>query len=146
MLSVDEAILTRRSVRAFKSDPVPRATIEHILEVACRAPSGTNMQPWRVHVFTGAALESLCDTVLDAFWNEPEKHEADRLHYLEKNRDPYLARRRKVVWRTNDNVPGDYHSERKAQRTGRHGMRRPGINGQHDSQKEGLKDPQTERR
>lgn len=98
MLSVDEAITSRRSVRAFKPDPVPRETVAHILEIAARAPSGTNMQPWRVHVFTGAALNALCDAVLDAFWNEPEKHESDRLHYLEQNRDPYLARRRKVGW------------------------------------------------
>ena len=98
MLSVNEAIMTRRSVRAFKPDPVEPAMISHILEVASRAPSGTNMQPWHVHVFTGDALKSLCDAVLDAFWNTPEEHESDRLHYLEKNRDPYLARRRKVGW------------------------------------------------
>lgn len=98
MLSVDDAITSRRSVRAFKSDPVPQATIAHILEVAARAPSGTNMQPWNVHVFTGAARQALCDVVLDAFWNEPGEHESDRLHYLEQNRDPYLARRRKVGW------------------------------------------------
>ncbi len=98
MISVDEAITSRRSVRAFKADPVPNGTISHILEVASRAPSGTNMQPWHVHVFTGVALKSLCDAVLDAFWNEPEEHQSDRLHYLKKNRDPYLARRRKVGW------------------------------------------------
>ena len=98
MLSADEAITSRRSVRAFKSDPVPRETVAHILEVASRAPSGTNTQPWHVHVFTGDALKSLCDVVLDAFWNEPEKHQNDRLHYLDEWRDPYLARRRKVGW------------------------------------------------
>ena len=53
MLSVDEAITSRRSVRAYKPDPVPQETISHILEVASRAPSGTNMQPWHVHVFSG---------------------------------------------------------------------------------------------
>jgi nitroreductase len=98
MLSVDDAITTRRSVRAFKPDPVPHDTLAHVLEVAARAPSGTNMQPWHVHVFTGEAREALSAAVLDAFWNEPEKHESDRLHYLEKIRDPYLARRRKVGW------------------------------------------------
>ena len=98
MLSVDEAILTRRSVRAFRPDPIPRATVEHILEVSKRSPSGTNTQPWRVHVFTGAPLRALSDAVLDAFWNEPEKHSHDRLSYMEEWRDPYLARRRKVGW------------------------------------------------
>ncbi len=98
MLSVDEAITSRRSVRAFKSDPVPRETVSHILDVASRAPSGTNTQPWHVHVLTGDSLQSLCDAVLDAFWNEPEKHQNDRLHYMDEWRDPYLARRRKVGW------------------------------------------------
>ena len=98
MLSVDEAITSRRSVRAYKPDPVPQGTISHILEVASRAPSGTNMQPWHVHIFTGDALNSLTSSVLDAFWNEPEEHQSDRQHYLEKIRDPYLARRRKVGW------------------------------------------------
>jgi nitroreductase len=98
MLSVDEAITSRRSVRAFKSDPVARETVAHILEVASRAPSGTNIQPWNVHVFTGDALRSLCDVVLDAFWNEPDKHSNDRPHYLETMREPYLARRRKIGW------------------------------------------------
>ena len=97
-MRVDEAITSRRSVRAFKSDPVPRETVAHILEVASRAPSGTNIQPWYVHVLTGDALKSLSDAVLDAFWNEPEKHQNDRVHYLEEWRDPYLARRRKVGW------------------------------------------------
>ena len=98
MLSVDEAITSRRSVRAYKPDPVPQRTISHILEVASRAPSGTNMQPWHVHIFTGDALNSLTSSVLDAFWNEPDEHQSDRQHYLEKIRDPYLARRRKVGW------------------------------------------------
>jgi nitroreductase len=56
------------------------------------------MQPWHVHIFTGDALNSLTSSVLDAFWNEPDEHQSDRQHYLEKIRDPYLARRRKVGW------------------------------------------------
>ncbi|PPR61211.1 MAG: Nitroreductase NfnB [Alphaproteobacteria bacterium MarineAlpha4_Bin2] len=98
MISVDEAITSRRSIRAFKPDPVAREAVSHILEVASRSPSGTNMQPWHVHVFMEDALKALCDAVLDAFWNEPGEHNGDRLHYLDKNRDPYLARRRKVGW------------------------------------------------
>jgi len=42
---VDDAIISRRSVRAFLPTPVPRALIEEILDVAGRAPSGTNTQP-----------------------------------------------------------------------------------------------------
>ena len=50
---VDEAILSRRSVRAFLPDPVDERTIREILEIASRAPSGTNMQPWKVYVTSG---------------------------------------------------------------------------------------------
>ena len=53
--AVDAAISTRRSLRAFLPTPVPRATIEHLLALAARAPSGTNTQPWRAYVLTGAA-------------------------------------------------------------------------------------------
>ena len=53
------AITSRRSIRAFLPTPVPRETIEAILAVAARAPSGTNTQPWKVYVLTGDALKSL---------------------------------------------------------------------------------------
>ena len=53
--AVDAAITTRRSLRAFLPTPVPRASIEAILSVAARSPSGTNTQPWKVYVLTGEA-------------------------------------------------------------------------------------------
>ncbi|MDH3233723.1 MAG: nitroreductase family protein, partial [Alphaproteobacteria bacterium] len=46
--TVDAALTTRRSVRGFLPDPVPKETIRHILQVSARAPSGTNIQPWFV--------------------------------------------------------------------------------------------------
>ena len=57
--AVDTAITTRRSLRAFLPTPIPRATIEAILSVAARAPSGTNTQPWKVYVLTGEAKAEL---------------------------------------------------------------------------------------
>ena len=48
---------TRRSIRGYKPDPVPRAVIEDIIAVAKAAPSSMNTQPWHVHVLTGAPLE-----------------------------------------------------------------------------------------
>ncbi len=48
---------TRRSVRGYKPDPVPRAMIEEIIAVATRAPSSMNTQPWHIHALTGAPLE-----------------------------------------------------------------------------------------
>ena len=98
MLTVDEAILSRRSVRGYLPTPVPHEAVEHILQVARRAPSGTNTQPWKVHVLTGVALKGLSDAVLDAFYNDTDQHGNDRTHYLDKWREPYLGRRRKVGW------------------------------------------------
>ncbi len=54
-----QAIETRRSVRAFLPQPVARETLERILALASRAPSGSNTQPWQVHVVTGAVRERL---------------------------------------------------------------------------------------
>ena len=64
--SVDTAIETRFSARAFLPKPVPRETIEHILSVARRAASGTNTQPWRVYVLQGASRDTLVEKVCAA--------------------------------------------------------------------------------
>lgn len=93
---VDAAITTRRSVRAFLPDPVPQDMIEHLLGVAARAPSGTNTQPWKVHVLVGAAKDALINTVLAAREVNPKGEGAEYSYYPEKWREPYLSRRRKI--------------------------------------------------
>jgi nitroreductase len=93
-----DAIASRRSVRAFRSDPVPREVVERILAAAARAPSGTNMQPWRVRVLTGAAKARLSKAVWDAAMNEPEPHKSEYAYYPAQFPEPYLSRRRKVGW------------------------------------------------
>jgi nitroreductase len=94
---VDAAITSRRSLRAFLPTPVPRATIEHLLDVAARAPSGTNMQPWCGHVLAGEKLRRFCDTVEAAFLaGNPD--ERDYRYYPETFFEPYLSRRREVGW------------------------------------------------
>jgi nitroreductase len=50
---------TRRSIRAFRPDPLPRALIEALLTTARTAPSGANLQPGRFTVLAGAPLEAL---------------------------------------------------------------------------------------
>ncbi|MFM7971334.1 MAG: nitroreductase family protein, partial [Betaproteobacteria bacterium] len=57
--AVEAAIVSRRSVRAYRQQPVPRELIERILNLAARAPSGTNTQPWKVTVLTGASKDAL---------------------------------------------------------------------------------------
>src|SRR5215469_5978467 len=58
-MDFEELVQSRRSVRGFKKQPVPRALIEEILEVAKRAPSSMNTQPWHVHVLSGEPLEQV---------------------------------------------------------------------------------------
>ncbi|MEQ9248391.1 nitroreductase [Nitratireductor rhodophyticola] len=93
---VDEAMLTRRSVRAFLPHPVDDETIRDILRVAARAPSGTNMQPWKVYVVSGERKEALSEAILSS-GVRPEKIEWDEYkYYPDKFFEPYLARRRAV--------------------------------------------------
>jgi nitroreductase len=98
--AVDDAITSRRSLRAFLPTPVPRAEIEAILAVAARSPSGTNTQPWKVHVLTGAAKESLSRDILAAFDDPVERarHTEPYAYYPTEWRSPYIDRRRKVGW------------------------------------------------
>ena len=98
--AVDEAITSRRSIRAFLPPPVPRETIEDILRVASRAPSGTNTQPWKVHVLTGGAKERLSAAIRSAFDDPAEraKHTEEYAYYPTQWQPPYIDRRRKVGW------------------------------------------------
>jgi nitroreductase len=59
MVTVSEAVARRMSVRAFRPDPVSGAVVREILEAAHAAPSGGNLQPWRVYALAGAPLEEL---------------------------------------------------------------------------------------
>jgi nitroreductase len=98
--AVDAAIETRHSMRAFLPTPVPRETLEDLLRVASRAPSGTNTQPWQVHVLTGAARQRLSDRI-QAVYDDPEElatHSEEYAYYPHEWASPYIDRRRKVGW------------------------------------------------
>jgi len=98
--AVEAAITSRRSVRAFLPTPVPRETIEAILQVAARAPSGTNTQPWKVHVLTGDAKQRLSDAIVAAYDDPAERarHSEEYAYYPTEWVSPYIDRRRKVGW------------------------------------------------
>lgn len=96
-LSVEEAIRTRRAIRAFLPTPVEDEMIARILEIAARAPSGTNLQPWRVAVLRGAPLAALT-TELHALSLAGDRGTEEYAYYPRKWREPYLSRRRKVGW------------------------------------------------
>ncbi|MEA5098786.1 MAG: nitroreductase family protein, partial [Burkholderiaceae bacterium] len=93
---VDATIQSRRSVRAFRPEDVPPATLRQILEVAARAPSAANMQPWRVYVLTGTALRRTVEAVCHAFDDEPGQHTSEYQYYPSEYFEPYLSRRRKM--------------------------------------------------
>ena len=98
--AVDAAISSRKSVRAFLPTPVPRETIEEILRLASRAPSGTNTQPWNVHVLTGEAKDELSRKILAAY-DDPEEastHKEEYDYYPTEWRSPFIDRRRKIGW------------------------------------------------
>jgi len=97
---VDAAITSRQSIRAFLADPIARATIEQILSVASRAPSGTNIQPWKVYVLTGEALSRLSRAILAAYQDpdQADEHSPEYSYYPNRWSEPYLTRRRKLGW------------------------------------------------
>ena len=98
-LTADEALLTRRSVRAFLPTPIPRKAVEELLALASRAPSGTNIQPWKVRVVAGEVRERLSKAILDSLDQDgPDKHKREWNYYPVNWREPYLARRRKIGW------------------------------------------------
>ncbi|MFC2021441.1 nitroreductase [Chloroflexota bacterium] len=66
-MDVIEAILERRSIRTFMPDPVPKETLLKILEVATRAPSSGNTQPWEIFVATGRVMERIRQSYLDRY-------------------------------------------------------------------------------
>ena len=98
--AVDAAIISRRSVRAFLPTPVPRQTIEQILAVASRAPSGTNTQPWKVSVLTGDAKTALSRKIMAAHDDPAERarHTEEYAYYPTTWQPPYIDRRRKIGW------------------------------------------------
>jgi len=93
---VDEAIVSRRSVRAFLPHPVDEATIRDILDVAARAPSGTNMQPWRVYVTTGKVKEQIGEAILNSGIRAEKANWDEYKYYPDQFFEPYQARRRAV--------------------------------------------------
>ncbi|HEU4374097.1 MAG TPA: nitroreductase family protein [Telluria sp.] len=98
--TVDEAIASRRSIRAFLPTAVARDDIEAILSVSARAPSGTNTQPWKVTVLTGEAKQRLSDAILAVYQDKEAAsgHTEEYAYYPRQWVSPFIERRRKVGW------------------------------------------------
>lgn len=102
--SVDLAITSRFAARSFLTKPVERFLIEEILQLASRAPSGVNTQPWKVYVLQGAAKARLVERVCaahDLVSRDPERAKdfpRDYDYYPDKWAPVYLERRRENGW------------------------------------------------
>src|SRR5450759_5077940 len=97
-MDIAEAINTRRSIRWFKTDPVPRKTLEEIMTLSLRAPSWANTQPWEFAIVTGKKLEEIRQGFLDKANADPYPDLARPFAYPE----PYDSRRRALGKRQTD--------------------------------------------
>jgi nitroreductase len=97
MMTVEEAITGRHCFRAFLPKPVPRELIERVLSIAGRAPSGSNVQPWKVWVLQGEVRDEICRDLVGRY-DRGEVTEREYNYYPVKWREPYLARRRACGW------------------------------------------------
>ena len=102
--TLEEAIRSRVSMRAFEPTLVPRETLEAVLSLAARAPSGTNTQPWKVYVLQGAKRDAVIDSVCqahDALRADPSLADEYREAYDYYPRQwvsPFIDRRRENGW------------------------------------------------
>ena len=101
---IAEAITSRMSVRAFTKKPVEKSVVMKLLNIAARAPSGTNTQPWKVYVLEGKPLQDLCSKVCAAYDSiaaNPElskEYQPAYDYYPSKWFSPYIDRRRENGW------------------------------------------------
>ena len=95
-MNVSEAVDTRMSCRAFTDQPVEGAVVRRLLEKASRAPSGGNVQPWRVYALTGAPLEALVDKIDAGIRTNPMGSPTEYDIYPKGLTSPYRDYRYKV--------------------------------------------------
>ncbi|MBI4192009.1 MAG: nitroreductase [Betaproteobacteria bacterium] len=90
------AARTRRSIRAYKAEPVAVEIVSEIVALGRHAPSNSNTQPWRVHVLTGATLKRVGAAIQHAFLSGEPGHKRD--YHMGPIYGPYLARKRQCGW------------------------------------------------
>ncbi|HWA91799.1 MAG TPA: nitroreductase [Rhizomicrobium sp.] len=95
-MKVSEAIASRKSVRAFLATPVARETVEAILALAARAPSGGNLQPWKVYALIGEARDELVRRVAEVRREKPMGERPEYHIYPLELPEPYKSRRFRI--------------------------------------------------
>jgi len=92
-MSVSEALLKRRSVRGFLDRPVPVETIRRLVAAAARAPSGGNLQPWKIYVLAGSPLDALRAVMAQRIAELPRGEKTEYDIYPPNLHSPYNERR-----------------------------------------------------
>jgi len=95
-MDVREALMKRISVRVFRPGPVPLSVVREIIDIARFAPSGGNLQPWRVIAVAGAARQAVIDVAAQAMGGGRGGEDGDRPVYPENLWEPFRTRRFKV--------------------------------------------------
>ena len=97
-MNVSEALEARISVRAFIDKPVPVKTLKQVFEQAARAPSGGNLQPWRVAILSGEKLDMFRSLMKRRLAGEPhpEGETPEYAVYPPKLKEPYRTARYEV--------------------------------------------------
>lgn len=96
-MNVTQALQARRSVRAFLDRPVDTATLREVLALAARAPSGGNLQPWKLYLLTGNALEQLRSRMRKRLTSQPQPDESEYPIYPESVPEPYRTQRKRLT-------------------------------------------------
>ncbi|MFB7124544.1 nitroreductase [Kitasatospora xanthocidica] len=96
-MDVYEAVETRRAVRGFTDQPVPREVLERVLAAASRAPSGANLQPWHTYLVTGERLERLKRLAVARASSGDQGDDPEFEMYPPELKSPYQERRREAA-------------------------------------------------
>lgn len=95
-MNVSKALRERHSIRAFLERPVDTKLLRELLELAARAPSSGNLQPWRIHVLQGEAMERFRQHIAQRLTDDPQPDPADYAVYPQPLQEPYRTARFEV--------------------------------------------------
>jgi nitroreductase len=95
-MNVAEATMSRRSVRAYLDTPVPETLLRHVMELAARAPSGGNVQPWYLYALAGEQLERFKAQMRERLATTPSPDPVEYHIYPENLWEPHRTQRFRV--------------------------------------------------
>lgn len=95
-MDIVEAVNKRKSIRSFKADPVPQDTLRQIMELALRAPSWANTQPWQFAIVGGKELDEIRRRFVERAGKDPTSDIARPHEFPE----PYGTRRGAITAKT----------------------------------------------